>query len=226
MTKEKLLELVARYERVYLAAGEGQKDELLAFAEGYDRWMVKEFLPAFAKMATWKGGRLVADKDSVSVINRATGLVASKVIERVTAPAAAWTVEHFAAFYVIGLRLFGLNQQMNDLVAPSSLKLRPDDKAVVKTAIAAETYTWKENLGHHTREVARKLQNAMFTGATIEELGAQLTCPDGHILGLRYGNSRVSWYEVLRRYAVNRPRTLAAMALRRRAMEYARTLEG
>jgi len=226
VTEAKLTELVARYERLYLASGQDQKDELLALGEAYDRWLVKEFLPEFAKMASWKGGRLVADKDSVSVINRAVGRIRARASAIVTLPAAAWTREHFLAFYVLGLKLYGLNQQMNDLVAPASIKPRPDDRAVVKTTIAAESYTWQENLGHHVREMARKLQNAMFTGATLEELGAQLTCPDGHILGLRYGNSRVSWFEVLRRYAVNRPRTLAAMALRRRCMEYARQREG
>lgn len=224
MTEATFQKLVQRYMALYLKAGQDEKSALLALGDDYDRWMVKEFLPAFGKMASFKAGRLVADADSTAVIQRALKLVAANATVLVVAPATTWTKEYFPRFYTAGLRLYGLNQQINDLPAPRSMALRADDRAVIKTVIAAEEYTWRENLGHHVREMARKLQNAIFTGATLDELGAQLTCPDTHILGIRYGNSRVSWWEVLRRYGVNRPRTLAAMALRRRAVEYARSI--
>lgn len=207
----KLLDLMAR---IYDRIGRAEAGEILpGAAENYDVWFRTEGIAAIeATQAVAVGGRWTADSPPES-IPAAGRLVEEAAARYILAPVTDWTLQHFPEFWRAGHALWRLNREVVMLPTPKRINLLEPEINAIADYQRAEISAWQDHIARHRRHVERFVHSARVQGWTREMFLANMTAPDGHTVGFRYGNADLSWYEHLRRYTVGRPHMMAAAAV-------------
>ena len=213
MTREQTVRLVPEYLDLYYSIGVDEREALLEVADIFDQRFINEFIPYLEGMLTVS--RNIWQMDNATDIIVKSGRKAKELGSQIVDLVTTWTTDNFPVFYKQGLELWNINLRMLDEL-PHRVKLEKSEPDLIASIIRAEVSAWQDHLVRHVRQVERYVQTGMSRGWTTERFVDQMTCPDGHILGFLYGNSRLSWYEHLRRFGKARPRSMAQTALERR----------
>ncbi|MCK5019734.1 MAG: hypothetical protein KAS32_21930, partial [Candidatus Peribacteraceae bacterium] len=115
-------------------------------------------------------------------------------------------------FYESGLDLWRLNREILGLKFPRKVKITNDDVAIIMIYLSTFNETWQNHLNKHVRTINRFVDTGQLEGWTTQQFIDNCVCPDGFIIGFRYGNARYSWHEHLRRFGVARPKIVAQAA--------------
>lgn len=205
----KLIDLQAQ---TYARIGTAEADELMPAAETYDRWFRMEGLPAIEALLVIDKGRWT-DKGGPGAIPAAGRIVEQGASKYLLQPVTDWTLEHFPGFWQAGHALWRLNREMIMLPNPRRTDILEAEGNQIAGYQRAEISAWQDHIARHRRHVERFVHAAMTQGWTTAQFLQNMTAPDGHVVGFRYGNSDLSWREHLRRYTVGRPRMMAAAAV-------------
>ena len=218
---KKLVKLQGIYLDKVKSIGKADLPELLKVADVYDEWFRDTFIPYLEKQLTIsQGAWQLTDDSAIHTINAGrflrTGCV-SIVVDGVS----QWLSEpeedpRIIRFYREGLELWRLNMEALGLPRPKKVKINKRDSTVIKNWLTTFNETWQNHLNKHIRTVNRFIDAGQQNGWTTEKFLDNCVCPDGHIIGFRYGNSRYSWAEHLRRFGKARSKVMAQVAQQER----------
>lgn len=203
-----------KYQKIYSDLYMAHKEDLEGVAESYDRWFLGDFADAVKKQCNFKGDNLApTEVEVVSGLVSQTVTNASRLIYPIVS---AYMLEYFDDFYIQGLKLAQLNAQIENRSVDTTLT--DEDKISIELMVNTELTVWKRHIDKHLRQVDRELTGAMQAGRTLDYFLIRMVCPDGHVCAYPYGNSRISWYEHIRRFLAGRPRLVATTAQMRRLL--------
>lgn len=205
----KLIELQARQ---YAAIGTAKAAELLPAADNYDTWFLEQAIPAIEALLVIERGKWT-EKGGPGSIPAAGRIVEEGAARYLLQPVTDWTLQHFPEFWQAGFDLWRLNREMLLLPTPKRINILEPEAAQIAGYQRAELSAWQDHIARHRRHIERFVHAAGVQGWTRAEFIRNLTAPDGHIVGFRYGNADLSWREHLRRYTAGRPRMMAAAAV-------------
>lgn len=215
---KKLTDLLIRQ---YLRIGVAEADELLPAADNYDTWFRTQALVAIERGLIVEKGHYT-EKGGPNAITAAGRLVETAASKYILQPVTDWTLQHFVGFWREGYGLWRLNREMLLLPTPAKIITVKPEMDRIAGYQRAEISAWLGHIAKHRRHVERFVHAATVQGWTQQQFLENMTAPDGHIVGFRYGNADLSWHEHLRRYTVGRPHILAAAAVEWR-MKFAAT---
>lgn len=202
--------LLALAERAYARVGASARGELLPAADNYDLWFTRDAVPAIERnVVVGLGGRWT-EEGGPNAIPAAGRIVEEGCARYILRPVTDWTLEHFAEFWQAGYPIWRINRDMLRMPTPRRIDIAPAEADQIAGYQRAEISAWQDHAVRHRRHVERFVHAACVQGWTREQFLANMTAPDGHIVGFRYGNSDISWREHIRRYVTGRPRMLAA----------------
>ena len=213
MTADKILKLTREYLDTY-RVDEADVDVLVEIGEVFDKRFASELVPFIEKQITISKGAWQLPDDAGAIrtaVERKAKEIGSQIVDIVT----TWVTEQFPKYYKRGLELWRINQEMLGIV-PKDLKLTKEDSKLIGALMSREIGTWKDHLYRHGIQVGRYVFDGLNRGWTTERFIEAMTSPDGHIVGYLYSDSRISWYEHLKRFAKGRQKVLMQTALERR----------
>jgi hypothetical protein len=214
---DKLVKLSGIYLNRYLDVGTADLPELLQLADAYDNWFLTDYIPFLESQLTISKNiwQLTPDSSSTTITagryleNGCARIIVSGVDTWLNTPVEAPKI---IDFYKSGVDLWKLNREMLGLKFPRNPKLDKRDADLIKNYLGIFAGTWKNHLNKHLRTVNRFVDTGQMNGWTTQQFIDNCTCPDGHIIGFRYGNARYSWAEHLRRFGVARPKIITQAA--------------
>lgn len=213
VSPRKLLKLADLMARAYARIGAAARAELLPAADNYDLWFTRDAVPQIERnIAVDVGGRWT-EKAGPNAIPAAGRIVEEGCSKYIIQPVVDWTLEHFIEFWQEGYGLWRLNREMMLLPTPRRVVMTPAEGDAVAGYQRAEISAWQDHLARHRRHVERFVHAACVQGWTRDLFVRNMTAPDGHTVGFRYGNADLSWHEHIRRYVVGRPHMMAAAAV-------------
>jgi len=197
-------------------------EELLSLSDEYDIIFMEELLPALESLITiqsgiWQPSDTAVPQWGKMVKDRAASIIVDGVAEWLTADGANEN-DHprIADYYIRGIELWALNQELLGKRPPRKIRLEPAEIDRISGYLSEFTNTWQDHLDRHCRAMRRFAFTATMEGWTTERFIDAVTAPDGHIVGFRYGNASYSWHEHLRRFGKGKMRMLAQVAQERR----------
>ena len=219
MNEKKLTKLTRIYIERYNAIPEpSDLDALLSLADAYDGWFLRTAIPHLESLLTidkglWQIDPAVPQQFARFIEDACARIVIDGVSQWLTDDGANQNdMPRIADYFLRGLDLWRLNLEMLDKPAPRKLKMTDEEIATVQLYNGVFMDTHQDHLARHIRHVRRAVNTAMSEGWTTDKFREAMTAPDGHIVGFMYGNSRLSWYEHLRRFGKGKMRMLAQIA--------------
>lgn len=218
---KKLVKLQGIYLDRYNRIGTADLPALLEIADLYDAWFEDTFVPTLEKKLTIaQGVWQLTDSSALTTIGAGNILrqaCASIVVDGVS----RWLSEpeddpRIVQFYREGLELWKLNLEAIGTPAPRKTRLNKRDGVVIKNWLTMFNETWQNHLNKHIRTINRFVDGGQQNGWSTAKFMENCICPDGHVIGFRYGNSRYSWFEHLRRFGVARSKVVAQVAQQER----------
>jgi hypothetical protein len=197
--------LIRRYARI----GVAEAAMLTPAADAYDKVFKAEVVPAIEALLMIERGHWT-EKAGPSAIPAAGRIVEAAAGRVIFAPVTDYTVRYFPAFWQAGYDLWRINREMTLLPTPKRLDMTAAEGLQVAGYQRAELSAWQDHIVRHRRHVERFVHAAGVQGWTTAQFIHNMTAPDGHIVGFRYGNADLSWAEHLRRFTTGRPRMMAA----------------
>lgn len=213
----KLIKLQHIYLKRYNAIGASELPTLLNLADAFDTFFLNDYIPFLESQLTIAGGVWQPVPNS-AVITITAGRYLKNATARIIVDGVnRWLMEpedkpRIIEFYRSGVDLWRLNREMLELKYPRKIKLDKKDSILIKQYAGIFNGTWQNHLNKHIRTINRFVDTGQMNGWTTQQFIDNCTCPDGHIIGFRYGNARYSWAEHLRRFGVARPKILAQAA--------------
>ena len=197
--------MIRRYARI----GAEEGPELMPAAENYDTWFRTQALPAIEALLVIERGRWT-EKAGPGAIPAAGRIVEEGASKYLMQPVTDWTLQHFRTFWTDGYDLWRLNREMALLPTPKRINVTEPEGNQIAGYQRVELSAWQDHIVRHRRHVERMVHAACVQGWTTAQFLQNMTAPDGHVVGFRYGNADLSWSEHLRRFTVGRPRMMAA----------------
>jgi len=213
LNRSQMLKLAKDFSDVYYNLPNYKADKMYKAVMAYDRWFIKDMPEIAYKTLRFKGG-VLSPLTPMDDIQALCNLMARKSRDMLLPAITDWTYDYFDDFYRKGIELAQLNGELEGKTIPSNLT--KEDKAIIEITITQEIDVWKGHFQKHYRQVERELIGAIQMGKDFDFFLARMTAPDAHIVGFPYGNSRYSWYEHVRRYAIGRPKMVATIAQQRK----------
>lgn len=209
----KIQKAAKEYLNIYLALENFKAKPLYKAVDEFDKWFIKEMPIMAYKMLQFNGDAL-SIKTSPDDVIKLTEIITKQAKDTLLPVIISWTYDYFDDFYKAGIDLANVNLSLIKNSTP--VKFDEDDKLMIENLCRQEINVWKNHFSKMTRQTQRELWGAIYTGKTFDFFLARMTTPDLHIVGFSYGNSRYSWYEHIKRYAVGRPKMIAATAQKRK----------
>ena len=214
---DKLVKLQNIYLSKYLPIGESDLPELLAISDEYDIWFINEYVPFLESQLTVSSNIWQSMPNSFSITTTAGRFLKNGCARIVVDGVNRWLMTpldkpKIIEYYRLGVELWKLNREALGMTFPRKTKLDDKDSNLIQNYLGIFNETWQNHLIKHIRTVNRFVNTGQLHGWTTQQFIENCTCPDGHIIGFRYGNARYSWSEHLRRFGVARPKILAQAA--------------
>jgi hypothetical protein len=205
--------IVAEMYDIYSGLKQSDSKAMFRAVDRHDRWWLEEAPLVIARELSFKAKRF-SGMDSADTVVAVARKLASEARTKLSAPITAWVTGNYDAFYRAGVRLAALNgkaegkrvRQVLDKADANSIELQ----------VRQELDVWKGHWSKHERQVERELVGFVLAGGTIDQFLGRMTAPSGHIVAFPYGNSRQSWYELIRKMVTVRGRQVASVAQQHR----------
>ena len=208
---DKLVKLQNIYLDRYLKVGKAELPDLLKIADDYDEWFLNDYVSFLESRLNINRNIWQLTPDSATVTTTAGRLLQSGCARIIVNGVNLWltTDNRIIEFYRSGVDLWKLNREMLGLKFPRKTKLDKRDGIVIQNYLDIFNDTWQNHLNKHIRTVNRFVNTGQLTGWTTQQFIDNCMCPDGHVIGFRYGNAKYSWSEHLRRFGKARSRIMA-----------------
>jgi len=197
-----------RYESI---PGSAPKEPLIA-ADSYDKWFNGMFRQSLESLLVIKGGRWAGAKEAAGIIRQSGLIVENGAAEILGLAVSDWVTANYPKFWLQGLELWKINKEMQGINPPRKVAVTVQESDHVVMLATTEIATMQDHLARHRRHIERMVGAGIARQWTTDRFMQAMTCPDGHIVGFSYGNSRYSWYEHMRRMIVGRSRMVAQSA--------------
>jgi hypothetical protein len=209
---DRVVKLVNIYLDRYESVSKTAPKEPMNAAEVYDSWFNGIFRVSLESLLVIKGGQWTAAKEAAGIIRQAGLVVSSGASEILGLVVSDWVTENYPKFWRRGLDLWSLNMEIAGKNPPRSIVITPAEIDQATLLATTEIATMQDHIIRHRRHIERMVGAGIARRWTTERFMQACTCPDGHIIGYSYGNSRYSWYEHMRRMVVGRSRMIAQSA--------------
>ena len=214
---DKLVKLQNIYLSRYLPTGEADLPELLKLSDEYDIWFMDKYVPFLESQLTISKNVWQSSPDSASITTTTGRFLKNGCARIIVDGVNRWLMTpldkpKIIVYYRQGVDLWKLNREALGMTYPRKTKLDNRDSNLIQNYLGIFNETWQNHLNKHIRTVNRFVNTGQLHGWTTQQFIENCTCPDGHIIGFRYGNSRYSWAEHLRRFGVARSRIMAQVA--------------
>lgn len=217
VTTNKIIKLQGIYLDRYNSIGKSDLPDLLLLADEFDKFFLNDYVPFLESRLTIAGNtwQLIPESSEITV---STGrLLSSATAYIIVDGVNRWLMEpedkpRIIEYYRSGVDLWRLNREALGLKYPRKIKLDKDDGILIEQYLGIFNDTFQNHLNKHIRTINRFVNTGQLSGWSTDQFIENCTCPDGHIIGFRYGNARYSWAEHLRRFGAARPKILAQAA--------------